>query len=112
MEIIRVPINMKEIVRKYMSHFKTMTKAVVDIKREMSALDGELHADLEKLLIEDGSLQEDLWGINIYPHRKEDPVEYSALINIRPHQNNFSMEIECPEIRKKIGIVIEKLIKL
>ena len=112
MEIIRVPINMKEIVEKHMTHFKTLTKAVVDIKKGLIALDGELHADLERLLIEDGSLQEDLWGINIYPHRKEEPVEYSALINVRPHQNNFSMEIEDHETRKKIGITIERLIKL
>lgn len=112
MEIIKEPITRDEVREKYMKYFKTMTKAVVDIKKERIAVDAELHADLETLLIENGSSQEDLWGINIYTFRDDAPIEYSALINIKPHQNNFSMEIENSGIKKEIEAVIKKFIKL
>jgi hypothetical protein len=110
MEILKEPIK-KEDLPKFMSYFKTVIKAVVDIKREIIALDAQLHADLEKLLIGDGSFQEDLWGINLYPFKDKDFIEYNALINIRPHQNNFSMEIEDKDLKEKIKKIVEKLIK-
>jgi len=109
MKIIEEPIK-KEDLKKYMSYFKTVIKAVVDTRREIIALDAQLHADLEKLLIEDGSLQEDLWGINLYSF-KDEFIEYNALINIRPHQNNFSMEIEDKDLKEKIKKIVEKLIE-
>ena len=88
-----------------------MIKAVVDLEKEIIALDGELHADLEALLIEKDSRQEDLWGINLYLEKPlKERIEYTALINIRPSQDNPSMEIENTRIRKKIGEVVNKLI--
>ncbi len=44
-----------------------MVKAVVDVERELIAVDAELHSDLESLLLEDGSKQKDLCGIKLYP---------------------------------------------
>ena len=88
-----------------------MIKAVVDLKKEIIALDGELHADLEALLIEKDSRQENLWGINLYLEKPlKERIEYTALINIRPSQDNPSMEVENTRIRKKIGEVVNKLI--
>jgi len=88
-----------------------MIKAVVDLKKEIIALDGELHADLEALLIEKDSRQENLWGINLYLEKPlKERIEYTALINIRPSQDNPSMEIENTKIKKKIGEVVNKLI--
>ena len=56
------------------------------MKKEVIALDAELHADLEAYLLERGSDQEDLWGINLYPKKeRKDFIEYTVLINIRPH---------------------------
>lgn len=101
----------RELAAKHLECFKTLIKAVVDIEREKIALDAELHADLESGLLADGSKQEDLWGINLYPLKdKKDFIEYTALINIRPHQNNRSMEIEAPQIKEKIRVIIDKLI--
>jgi hypothetical protein len=37
--------------------FGNLVKAVVDVEREIMAVDAELHADEEALLLEDGSLQ-------------------------------------------------------
>lgn len=88
-----------------------MIKAVVDLKRQVIALDGELHADLEALLIEKGSRQEDLWGINLYLEKPSgEGIEYTALINIRPSQDNPSMEVEKIQTRKKIEKIVSKMI--
>ncbi|RKX69447.1 hypothetical protein DRP53_08145 [candidate division WOR-3 bacterium] len=75
------------------------------------ALDAELHADLEALLIDDGSEPEDLWGINLYPFQKRDNfIEYVALINIRPSLGNYSMEIDDETLRKRIAEIVWDLI--
>ena len=111
MKILTSKIAKKELVEKHLGYFKTMTKAVVDIEKETVAIDAELHSDLEACLLENGSKQENLWGINLYPLKeKDDFIEYTALINIRPHQDNNSMEIEDPKIRKQIRKIIDNLI--
>ena len=111
MKIISKPVLKEEILTKHNHFFKNMIKAVVDMKREVIALDGELHADLEGLLIEAGSKQEDVWGINLYLRKSpRERIEYTALINIRPSQDNCSMEVESKEIRKKIEKIVNRLI--
>ena len=76
------------------------------------AVDGELHADEEALLLESGSRQEDLWGINIYPDLEmPDRIEYDSVINIRPSQGNTSRGVDDPEIREKILRIVEGLVK-
>ena len=90
-----------------------MVKFVVDIKKEIIALGGELHSDAEEVLIKAGSNQQDLWGANIYPSKdKGDILEYSSLINIRPSQNNFSVEIKDRGIRKRVQAVARKLLPI
>lgn len=91
--------------------FGDMVKAVVDIERGILALDAELHADLESLLLGNGSKQKDLWGINLYPEMQgEDFLEYDSMINIRPSQGNRSRSVDSPETRKKIlEIVLGKI---
>jgi hypothetical protein len=111
MEIIRLRIGRKELLEKYCSYFRTMSKAVVDVKRHLLAVDADLHSDQEALLIEDGSLQEDLWGINLYPLKSAgDFIEFTSLINIRPHDGNTSMEVEDPATREKIRNIVTSLI--
>jgi hypothetical protein len=73
---------------------------------------GDLHADEEALLIENGSEQKNLWGINFYPRKvTEERIEFDSMINIRPSQNNWSRNIEDPAIRKKIIEIVNKLIQ-
>jgi hypothetical protein len=84
-------------------HFEDMVKYVVDIERGTAAVGGELHADEEALLLAHGSRQEDLWGANYYPGRGRDEcIEFTALINIRPAQGNRGMTIEDPSLRTRI----------
>jgi len=85
--------------------FGNLVKAVVDIRQNIIAVDAELHADEEALLIEQGSEQQDLWGINLYPDMDRngpDFIEFDSMINLRPSQNNRTRGVDDPEIRKRI----------
>ena len=83
--------------------FGNLVKAVVDIERGIMAVDAELHADEKGSLIEFGSEQENLWGINLYPEKiaTADWIEFDSMINIRPLAGNRSPGVENPENRKK-----------
>lgn len=89
-----------------------MIKGVADIKRKVIALGGELHADAEALLINDGSSSKDLWGFNIYPAKaKKERIEFTSLINIKPAQDSRSMEVKDPKIRSQIQSVISLFVE-
>ena len=87
-------------------------KAVVDIEKKIMAVDAPMHYDLEQLLLEKGSEQKDVWGINLYLDSDEidDMVEFDSMINIRPAQGNRSRGVEDEETQRKIKVVVEKLI--
>ena len=92
--------------------FGEMIKAAVDIQRGVIAIGGELHSDEEALLLEDGSEQEHVWGINLYPQKTgEDWIEFDSMINVRPSQDNRSRGVANPEIRKRIVQVVGRLIQ-
>ena len=80
-------------------------KVAVDIKRCILAGGGVMHADCEEALLKSGSKQAEIWGADWYP--KEKRVEFHSLINIRPRQNNRSMEIQ----DKKICLQVENIIR-
>lgn len=85
-----------------------MIKIAVDIRRRILAGGGEMHADCESVLLEEGSEQNDLWGANWYP--AEQRIDYEALINIRPWLSNRSVVIQNEDIRRQVqAITIELL---
>ncbi|MBE0434055.1 hypothetical protein IBX73_11410 [candidate division WOR-3 bacterium] len=111
MFLISEAVSKDAVLQTYNTYFKTMIKAVVDVHRELIAIDAELHADLESMLLHEGSEQENLWGINLFLGKdKEDWIEFTALINIRPSMDNRTMEVEDPKIRQKITEVVGRLI--
>ncbi|MGE0127170.1 MAG: DUF5674 family protein [Blastocatellales bacterium] len=81
-------------------------KLAVDIEREVVAGGGELHADCETILLEEGSKQEDVWGADWWPLTRE--VRYGSFINIRPGQNNPAMEILDPAIRERVNTIVRR----
>ena len=92
--------------------FGDFVKAVVDVERCIMAVDGELHADEEALLLRQGSSQADLWGINIYPElSRADRIEFDSMINIRPMQGNRSRSVDDPVIRTRIISTVEALLE-
>ena len=110
MKIITKVLDFKKL-KEMTAMFGNMVKAVVDIERELLALDAELHSDLEALLLEDGSKQENLWGINLYPGMPvNDFIEFDSMINMRPSQGNRSRGVESEEIRKRIIEIVNKVI--
>jgi hypothetical protein len=111
-KIIREKINQEEFDEIAKNGFGEMVKIVVDIERKIIVLGGELHADEENILIEDGSRPVDLWGANIYVNKlKEERLQFTALINIRPAKGNRSMEISDPDIKEKITQIVNDLIE-
>ena len=96
------------------SMYGDLVKAVVDVERGILVVDSELHVDEEQLLLEQGSNQKDLWGINLYPQKygSDGFIEFDSMINIRPRQQNMSRGIENEEIKKCIvGLVLLKVSK-
>jgi len=104
-------LDQAELARLVREGFGDMVKFVVDIRRRVVAVGGQLHADAESLLLEGGSAQDDLWGANYYPGRgPAGCIECTALINIRPGQGNRGMEIQDPIVRAEVEALARALI--
>ena len=111
MQILQKAITRAELAALAENTFGDMIKCVADVKQGLLALDAELHADLERLLLENGSDGEDLWGFNLYPDEEgEDFIEYDSLINIRSWQNNPTRDVLDPDIREAIKQIVEQFI--
>lgn len=108
MKIIDDFLTLKEVKELAQTRFGNMIKGVVDVEKNLLALDADLHADLEAELIKSGSKQSDLWGINLYPDLEgNDFLEFDSMINIRPSQNNMSRGVEDEKIQEIIRKLIE-----
>jgi len=112
MEIIQNEVKIEDLKKMAEGMFGNLVKAVVDIEKGIMAINGELHADEEALLLEKGSEQRNLWGINIYPEIKDENwIEFDSMINLRPSQGNRSRSVDDQEIQKKIIEIVNKLVK-
>ena len=113
MQIIQQILNREKLKQIALDVFGNMVKGVVDIDKGLLALNAELHADLEALLLKSGSHQKNLWGINLYPELNEPEfIEFDSMINMRPSQGNRSRGVEDAMIRKKILDVVHKWVSL
>jgi hypothetical protein len=110
--IVQEPIMLEEIRSLARDQFGDMVKAVVDVERGIMAIGGELHADEEVTLLDEGSRQSDLWGINLYPDvAGADRIEFDSMINVRPSQGNRSRSIEDATQRERIREVVSRLVR-
>ncbi|HEX9697374.1 MAG TPA: DUF5674 family protein [Actinomycetota bacterium] len=107
------PVSVDGLTEMAEDSFGDLVKAVVDIDQRVMAIGGELHADEEQFLIEKGSKQPNLWGINLYPaeHGTENWLEYDSMINLRPSQKNRSRSVDDPKIRAVIAEIVEQLVR-
>ena len=96
-----------EQVLEMLQTLRSYIKLAVDVEKKILAGGGVLHADCEAVLLENGSLQETVWGADWIPATKE--VTFESLINIRPRQNNFSMEIEDEKLRNEIEKIVREI---
>jgi hypothetical protein len=106
------PISTEELSRMATTRFGDLVKAVVDLRRSIMVLDAELHADQEAELLAEGSRQEDLWGINLYPALgDEDWLEFDSMINLRPSFGNRSRGVDDPATREAIVHLVRRLVQ-
>ncbi len=92
--------------------FPDIVKAVVDVDRHLLAIDAEMHADLQALLLNDGSNLTSLWGITLSRDpEQEDFITYDAWLNLRVYQGNRSCTVEDPALREKIREVVAEWIR-
>ncbi len=112
MKILQNPISPQELSQAKNIFDGPMVKGVIDVERGLLAVDANLHADLEQLLLENGSRQDDVWGINLwFEDEGEDFIEFDSMINVRPRQNNRSRGVEDATIRQKITEIVQKWIQ-
>jgi hypothetical protein len=93
-------------IEEMLEMLQSYIKLAVDIDRGILAGGGAMHADCEAVLLDDGSQHESIWGADWDPTAQQ--VTFESLINIRPRQNNPSMEILDPAIREKVAEIVVK----
>ncbi len=112
MRIVDTSILREELSKMSEKMYEKLVKAVVDIEKGIMVVDAGLHADQEALLLEQGSLQKNLYGINIYPGREGDSmIEFDSMINIRPGFGNSSRGVDSEQDQEKIKIIVRRLVK-
>lgn len=109
--LITEPITRAELKKIAAESYGDMAKAVVDLERKVMAVGGEMHADEEIFLLERGSRQENVWGVNLYPENNADQlIEFDSMINLRPRQGNRSRSVESAALQEQIKKVVHSLV--
>jgi len=112
MEILKEKISREQLKQLASNTFEDMIKCVADVGRGELAVDAELHADLESMLLQSGSEQSDLWGFNLYLDEfGDDFIEFDSLINIRAWQGNRSRDVEDEAVRAKIRNIVNQFVE-
>ena|SRR3989344_3767710 len=112
-KIIKDKISRTELKTLAHEQYGDIIKAVVDIKQRIMGVGGELHVDIQSLLIEkESSKGEDTWGINLYLEKTgDDFIEFDSMINLKPNFGNRTRDIESQETKEKIRHIISKLVQ-
>ena len=111
-QLVRSRIDHAVLTKLAKESYGEMIKGVVDVTRELVALGGELHADAQAALLQDGSRPEDIWGFNVYVEKpRQQRMDYTSFINVRPSSGNRSMEIQDHVLRKRIRTIVDSLVE-
>ncbi|MBI2315128.1 hypothetical protein HYU93_03700 [Candidatus Daviesbacteria bacterium] len=86
-------------IEKLKEVFDVYIKTVIDTEKRVCSAGMDRHFEGEKILLDQGSKQGDLWGGGIDLETKV--IDFNSFINIRPNDNNTSNQIQNPEIRKE-----------
>lgn len=89
----------KDEIQKLREQFDSYIKTVIDVEKKICSAGCDRHFEAEKILLNLGSRQENVWGGGIDIETKV--IDYNSFINIRPQQQNTSNEILVESIRKE-----------
>lgn len=105
-------ISIAELLEMSDKMFGTLVKADVDVAKRIMIVDMGMHADGEAFLMEQGSKQNDVWGLNLHPDQydTEDFIEFDSMINIRPSQGNASKDVLDPSLRQQIISIVSEVV--
>lgn len=105
-------ISVKELKEMANNMDGTLVKADVDVAKKIVIVDMEMHVDGEQELLESGSSQQDLWGINLKPEKygTDEFIEFDFMINIRPRQNNPSRDVLDSNVREQIIQIVKGVV--
>lgn len=111
--IIRNSISKEELKKLAHELYGDIIKAVVDVEQGIMGVGGELHVDVQSLLVEkENSRGEDTWGINLYLEKSgEEFIEFDSMVNLKPAIGNRTRGVESAEIQSKIREIVGKLVK-
>ena len=111
MKIVR-KISVSELQEMANKMYGTLVKADVDVAKKIIIVDMEMHVDGEQELLENGSSQQDLWGINLKPDKfgTDEFIEFDSMINIRPRQNNPSRFVLDSNVREQIIQIVKEAV--
>jgi len=110
--IIRESVTRHELNEMAKQQFGDMVKAVVDVEQGIMAIGGELQSDEEAVLLDQGSAQKNLWGINLYPEQPiAEWIEFDSMINVRPSGGTRSRNVEQAETREAITVIVNRLVE-
>lgn len=112
MKIVDKNVTVEELKKMSENMYDNLVKAVVDVEKKIMVVDADMHADEEQLLLEAGSHQNNLWGINLHPYQygEDDWIEFDSMINIRPSWGNKTRGVDDIEIQKKIIAIVDALV--
>lgn len=99
----------KEEIEKLKDAFDVYIKTVIDIEKNVCSAGADRHFESEKILLEQGSHQSDVWGGGIDLEAKV--IDYNSFINIRPSDHNPDRYIQDPKIQKKFRELTEYFFK-
>lgn len=110
--IVKDRITKEELKALAHEQYGDIIKAAVDVEQEIMGVGGELHVDIQSLLIDkENSQGENTWGINLYLEKTgEDFVEFDSMINLKPSLGNKTRSVENIEIQNKIKEIVNKLV--
>lgn len=89
----------KEEIEKLRELFEAYIKTVIDVEKKICSAGADRHFESERILLEDGSVQSNLWGGGIDIETRL--IDCNSFINVRPSDQNTSNEIQDPILRKK-----------
>jgi hypothetical protein len=111
--IVRDKITRAELRVLAHEQYGDIIKAVADVAQRIMGVGGELHVDIQSLLIEQaGSHRDTTWGINLYLDKTGDEfIEFDSMINLKPGIGNKTRNVESKEIQEKIRDIVHTIVE-